>query len=721
MTRLDKNRFLTGVRTAASTIALMAAASAAIAAEPDGADRKIADGWLEIEANEARFDPETRTYTAKGDVVITYEQRTVKAARVVYDEETGEVTAAGGVTLRDPGGTVIYAERVQLTRDLEDGFIEGIQALLADGSHLAAREGRREGGNRNTLSYAVYSPCEICAGEEPLWQIKARRVVHDQEDRTLRYKDAFLEVKGVPVFYLPWFSHPDPTVDRRTGLLPPDFSTDSQLGVGIKIPFYWAPNDHRDFTIAPKWTSNEGPILFGEYREHVGYGTHRLEGSVTRPIERDANNEPTGERILRGHVFGNARYKLDGNWRGGFDVAWASDDTYLKRYDISRADRLRNNLFIDRLDPRSYFAVNAFTFQGLRQEDIQDQIPVILPLIEYHYRSKPGWRGSVWSTEGNFLALHRVDGRDMYRMSLGGEWALPYTTASGQKLRLSLRSRGELYAIHDAEQPDATWTESRIAPMAALEWRWPFVRRIGAAQHVIEPVANIVAAPEDKNPTDIPNEDSLDFEFSDLNLFRLNRSPGFDIWEDGTRASYGLRYKLLSAGGAQGSVLVGQSWRFTGRSPFPARTGLDDDRSDIVTGITLNVPGYFDLHHSMRINEGDLSIERNQVELYAGPPSFRVRLGYLDAGPQGFDPNLPEREEVDVAAHIRLTDTWSTDAQLVQSFDEEVGTIRWAFGVTYEGTCLRLQTTLERNYARDRDIQPTTSVFFRISLVNLGG
>lgn len=717
MRRRRKNTILTGLYAAASTIALTAAMSVAVAAEPEP---EPAPGWLQIDADEARFDPETGTYTAEGDVVITYEGRTVKAARVVYDRETGEVTATGGVTLRDPGGTVIYAESVRLTDDLEEGFIEGVQALLSDGSHLAATEGRREGGNRNALSYAVYSPCEICEGEEPLWQIKARRVVHDQEDRTLRYRDAFLEVKGVPVFYLPWFSHPDPSVDRRTGLLPPDFSTDSQLGVGIKVPFYWSPNDHRDFTIAPKWTSSEGTILFGEYREHVGYGTHQLEGSITHPIERDENNEPTGDRILRGHIFGTARYGLDRHWRSGFDVAWASDDTYLKRYDITRADRLKNNLFVDRLDAQSYFAVNAYSFQGLRQEDIQDQIPVILPLTEYHYRSRPGWRGSTWSADGNVLALHRVDGADMYRMSVSGEWTLPYTTPNGQKLRLTLRNRGDLYVNHDTDRVDATWVESRIAPMAAVEWRWPFVRHDGSARHVVEPVVNLVGAPEDKNPADIPNEDSLDVEFSDLNLFRLNRSPGLDVWEDGTRANYGLRYKLLTAGGVQGSVLVGQSWRFTGESPFPARTGLDDDRSDIVTGVTLNIPGFFDLHHSMRLDEGDLSIERNQVELYAGPPSYRLRLGYLDAGPQGFDPNLPKREEVDIAAHIRISESWSTNARLVRSFDNDVGTIRWAFGVTYEGTCLRLQTTLERNNLRDRDIQPTTSVFFRISLLHLG-
>jgi LPS-assembly protein len=686
------------------------------AAAPDNKPQDL----LEIEADKATYDADKKLYTAEGNVVLNYQGRSVRADRVTYDEGKSEVHATGNVVLRDPSGAVFVADDVQLTDDLERGFIKGVQGILADGSQLAAAQGERN-GTKSTLSYAVYSPCEVCDGKTPLWQIKARQVVHDEADKTLRYKDAVLEVKGLPVFYLPYFEHPDPTVDRRTGFLTPNFSTDSELGLGIEVPFYWAPSPNRDFTITPKITTNEGVILFGQYRENVGFGSHQIEGSITRPKERDANNELTGDREIRGHIFGTGRYDLGDSWNGGFDVAWASDDTYLRRYDISRADSLTNNLFVDKITNHTYFAVNTYAFQGLRQEDVQDRIPIILPMVDYQYRSDPGFLNGTWTAQGNMLALQRREGDDMYRLSGSASYEVPYTNDLGQVYKLTAAFRSDLYFIHDPDKVDDTSSvEGRTAPSVALDWSWPFARSVGHTEHIIEPVVSFVAAPDDKkNP--IPNEDSIDVQFSDLNLFRHDRSPGFDIWESGVRANYGLRYSVVGEGGVQGSVLLGQSWRLTGQSPFPADSGLGDHRSDIVTGVTLTIPGWLDLHHSMRLDDNSLHIEMNQVELYAGPTDARLRVGYLDAAAQGFDTSLPHREEINLGGFLRLSDSWSTSGTIIQSFDNAVGTIEWEYGVTYQGRCIRIETSLRRNYARDRDIRPTTSVFVKIALANLGG
>lgn len=706
-----------------TALAGMAPVTAALAQDEPEAERPAAlpDGWLTIDADRGSYAEDGQLYIAEGNVHIEYRGRTLDADRVEYSEKTGQVKATGNVVLRDPSGAAFTTQEVELTDDLGEGVIKGLQAVLADGSQLAAESATRAGGNRTTLSYAVYSPCQVCSDEKPLWQIKARKVVHDQEDRTLRYRDAVMEIKGVPVFYLPYLEHPDPTVDRRTGLLTPGFSTDSELGFGVEIPFYWAPSDSVDFTITPKWTSNEGIILQGEYRQNVGFGTQQFAGSITRPQRRDDNNLRTDDTITRGHIFGNGRYDLGNTWRGGFDIAYATDDTYLRRYNISRADSLTNNFFIDHISERELLSIDAYTFQGLRREDVQKQIPIILPMVDYQYRSLPGWRNSYWSTGANFLALNRVDGIDMYRLSGTGRWDLPYTNGLGQQFRFTAEVRADMYVINDPERHTDADVDGRAAPSLAVDWSWPFARvTSGGLQHIIEPIASIVVAPDESNPDRIPNEDSIDVQFSDLNLFRHNRSPGFDIWESGTRANYGVRYSLFADSGVHASMLVGQSWRLSGQSPFPASSGLDDDRSDIITGMMVSVPGIVELHHSMRLDEKDLSIEKNQVQLYAGPENWNIRLGYLDVTAQGFDTSLPHREEINLGAYARISEEWSASGSIIQSFDRDVDTIEWEVGVTYQSRCIRLETTLRRNYAEDRDIRPSTSVFFKIALANLG-
>ena len=679
-----------------------------------------AKGWLQIDADHGGYDPDGKIYTAEGHVVIQYEGRTLTADKVTYDEAAGEVTASGNVVVTDPSGAAFATDEVRLTSDLASGVIKGFQGVLPDGSQLAAASAERTGGNRTVLHYAVYSPCTVCDDEAPLWQIKARKVIHDQAERTLRYRDAVMEVKGVPIFYIPYMEHPDPTVDRRSGLLTPNFTTDSLLGFSVELPFYWAPSATRDFTFTPKITSNEGIIMFGEYRENVGYGTHVLSGSITHPDRRDINGDRTGTKIYRAHVFGDGRYDLGKQWTGGFDIAWASDDTYLRRYDISRADSLTNNFFLNRFTEHTMLSVDAYAFQGLRQEDVQDQIPIILPLISYQYQSSPGWQNSRWKVDGNTLALHRVDGINMYRMSGESSWEVPYTNALGQQFRFTTAMRGDVYLIDDPSRPGGAYVEGRAAPSAALDVSWPFARMAGHFQHIIEPIVSVVAAPDESNPDRIPNEDSIDVQFSDLNLFRHNRSPGFDVWESGVRANYGIRYSIFSDSGVQGSFLIGQSWRLSGQSPFPMNSGLDDNRSDVVMGMMLSVPGWVELHHSVRFDEQTWKIQKNQLQLFAGPEKLQVKLGYLDAAPQGFDTSLPRREEVNLGAHVKLSNDWSADGTLIQSFDKSVNTIEWEFGLTYESRCLRLQTSLRRNFAEDRDIRPSTTLFIKISLANLG-
>lgn len=710
--------------TALATLTVVPAAQAADKALPVASsaakDDAPAKGWLQIDADHASYDPDTKIYSAQGHVVIQYEGRTLYADEVTYDQASNEVTAKGDVVLKDPSGAQLATSEVMLTSDLATGVIKGLQAVLPDGSQLAAESADRTGGNRTVLHYAVYSPCTICDGQEPLWQIKARKVIHDEATRTLMYRDAVMEVKGVPIFYVPYLEHPDPTVDRRTGLLTPNFTTDSLLGVSVELPFYWAPSATRDFTFTPKITSNEGVILFGEYRENVGFGTQSLSGSVTHPDRRDAMGNRTGTKIWRAHVFGNGRYDLGNKWNGGFDIAWASDDTYLRRYDISRADSLTNNFFVSRYTDHTLLSIDSYAFQGLRQEDVQNKIPVILPMINYEYNSPAGWQGSRWSVRGNFLAMHRVEGVNMYRWSGKGSWAVPYTNDLGQQFRLTTAFRGDLYLINDPNNPGSDYFEGRAAPSVALDWSWPFARTDGHFQHVIEPVVSVVAAPEESNPQRIPNEDSIDVQFSDLNLFSHDRSPGLDIWESGVRATYGLRYSLFSDTGVQGSMLLGQSWRISGQSPFPENSGLGSDRSDLVMGLMLAVPGWLELHESVRLDQRHLKIQKNQLQLFAGPPKLQVRLGYLDAAPQGFDLSLPRREEINLGAHVKLSDDWAADGVLIQSFDKSVNTIEWEFGLTYESRCLRLQTTLRRNFAEDRDIRPSTTLFVKISLLNLG-
>ncbi|MEE8172944.1 MAG: LptA/OstA family protein, partial [Alphaproteobacteria bacterium] len=241
-------------------------------------------------ADTLTYDETRGIVTASGNVEISQGHRVLIADRVTYNEAQDMMTASGGVTLLEPSGEVLFADYLELSDEMRDGVMRNIRLLLDENTRIAANSARRSGGNRTEMRKAVFSPCKICPldpEEAPLWQIKAVRVVHDQEARDIAYYDAWLEIFGIPVAYTPYFEHPDPTVKRRSGLLAPTYGSSSTLGVQLTTPYYWNIAPHRDATFKPKFTSDEGVVWGAEYREQTLTGGYTVDGSVTYGDERD--------------------------------------------------------------------------------------------------------------------------------------------------------------------------------------------------------------------------------------------------------------------------------------------------------------------------------------------------------------------------------------------------------------------------------------------------
>jgi LPS-assembly protein len=80
----------------------------------------------------------------------------------------------------------------------------------------------------------VYTPpvkvCKAHPEQAPTWQLKSDKIIHDQERELVEYHHAWLEMWGWPIFYTPYFSHPDPAVKRKSGFLMPTYSHGRDLG-----------------------------------------------------------------------------------------------------------------------------------------------------------------------------------------------------------------------------------------------------------------------------------------------------------------------------------------------------------------------------------------------------------------------------------------------------------------------------------------------------------
>lgn len=682
-----------------------------------------ADGAYLLKSDEMTFDESLGLVVARGNVEISQGARVLMAETVTYNQKTDIMTASGNVSMLEPSGDVLFSDYAEFTDDLKTGTINSIRMLMTDNSRLAANGGRRLGGVTTEMTKAVYSPCELCSQDPsraPLWQIKAVRVTHDAVAKSVEYRDATLEMFGLPVLYLPYFSHPDPTVKRQSGFLFPSYGSSSDLGTFIRVPYYWAISDDKDLTFSPTYTTSQGMVWAGEYRQRLVNGEFQFSGSYTEPTD-----PPVGADT-RGHIRGRGRFDIDDTWRTGFNLDRATDDTYLRRYGFGSNNKtLISNAFVEGFSGRSYANLQAMTFQGLRVTDDPGKTPLILPMADYNFRGTPDNSGARWNFDASVLSLTRDEGTSSARLSTKTSWNLPYVASTGEIYGVTASLQADAYNVSDVTDPtygrqDDGYT-GRVFPQLKLDYRYPFSKQSGSVTQLLEPIAGMVISPRGGNPAKLPNEDSQDIEFDDTNLFADSRFTGVDRVEGGQRLLYGLRGGLYGEGGGSTTAFVGQSYRLNDDSEFAPGTGLSDQLSDVVGRLTISPTNTLDIMYRFRANAEDMTSRRNEVKLGIGNASkLRLDLSYffIDADPS--NTQFGDREEVYASLQGGITKHWSAFAFTRNDLADDGGFLGVGAGLRYIDECLIFQTSMTRRFTYDRDVVPSTTLLFQFVFKNLG-
>ncbi|HXV23546.1 MAG TPA: LPS assembly protein LptD [Alphaproteobacteria bacterium] len=695
-----------------------------------GAELPSEDQPVLLMADEVSYDRDLGVVTARGNVELSQGDRILLADTLTYNERSGTVAASGNVSLLEPNGDVAFADYVELTSGLREGVIRDIRVLLADGSRIAANGGRRR-GETTEFAKGVYSPCPLCEEDPtraPLWQLKAVRVTHDREGHRIEYRDAWLEMYGVPIAYTPYFSHPDPTVTRQSGLLVPEFSFSNSLGPSVRIPYYFTLGPSADATFEPIVTSKQGIVLGGEYRRLLRTGEVDVNGSITRADRQDEDQGETENDVIRGHIDGKARFDHDENWRLGADLERASDKTYRRLYDFGNERTLTSQAFAERFEERSYGIGRGLWFEGLRDEDNNDEFPLISPEVIHHYVGEPWGTGNYLTFDAGLLNLSRLEGRDSRRLHSQAGWHLPYTSRHGFLVEIGATIEADGYWVNDVD-PDSTEVNpadgedgitGRIFPQLSAELRYPMVKYSERFTQVIEPTVAVIAAPEDPNPDLIPNEDSQDFELDETNLFDPDRTTGIDQADGGQRVDYGMEWSAYGAKGGAVSAFLGQSYRFSKSEDFAPGSGIEDDLSDLVGRVDLAPIPDLDLIYRFRLDSRDLAAHRNELQLAAGTPDLNLRLSYIFLDDETDTQEFGDREEIFGLLRGRISENWS--GSLFGRRDLELDRfLSYGFGLTYENWCLAISAEIRREEFDDQEIDPETKVLLRITFKTLGG
>ena len=725
------------INASATTPAVTApAASSAAAAPIDSANGPP----IGFEADRVEYSDSTQAVTASGNVVLRREGRSLKADSVTWSRQTGKITANGNIRMVDADGNQLFADKLDLTDEFETGSMENLLLALREGGRLAAVSGERIANGNIILSYASYTACDVedahgCP-KSPSWRVTSKNVVYDPHAKTVHFRGARLELFGIRLMPLPGLSL---ATDGRaiSGLLIPNFRFTPSNGVEIAESYYQRLSNNRDISATAFFYTKAAPMASIQYRALTDLGAYQvtLYGTSSTLIPVDGVST-IGERQFRGYVFANGKFQLTPNWSVTASVRRVTDRTFLNRYDISKDDRLRSTIEVERIDANSYLSIAGWATQTLRSGDNQGLVPVALPAIDYRRRIAGPVIGGTIELQANSLGIMRSAGQDTQRAFASAQWTLDRLTRGGQQLSLTALVRGDLYhsSYNDLTataiyRGNPGWQTRGVATLA-FDAKWPLIGSLFGGTQVFTPRVQLAATPNVPNLV-IPNEDSRAIDLQDSNLFALNRFPGYDRVEDGVRLTVGFDWQF-DAPRWRIKTTLGQSYRLTNNPVlFPDGTGLSDRVSDIVGRTEIEYRNFVKLTHRFRIDKSSGAFRRNEIDASIGSQSTYVEVGYslLDRNISGIE-DLNDSEELRAAGRVAFARYWSLFGSGVFSLSENpkdvalVGKgfqpLRTRLGIAYQDDCLELGVTWRRDFVTTGDAKRGDTFEVRFALRNLG-
>ncbi len=758
---------------------------------PDG----LTPDAVYIEADAAARNGDLITAEAAGAdrVLARFRDSTLRAGAISYDLGLGIATADRRVEFIDPEGNIVFASHLELDSDLKAGVAVDFATRFRNGASLAAATVVRRSENVNELNYALFTPCPICDAEgnpqEPSIAIQAEKVVQDEDLRAIVYRNAVFRVGGVPVFYLPFFAHPDPTVERASGFLAPLPSYTEGRGLSLEVPYLRVVSPSEDWLISPQINSDVAPLLNLQWRRRFGDGMIVARGGYTYErsfgdfdLDNDGDAESNvkyGDRTSRSYLLSQGRFDPDGPWRWGFTAERVSDKTLFDRYYVrdpyqdnglyyGDRRRLITQLYAERQTARSYVSVAAFALQSLRvtrfdpvtpalnEFEADGALPLVAPLIEARWEPGGPLLGGRLRLRGSAVSLYRDDyvgspvlrpqiipagptlglpGVDSRRVSGQAEWRRTLISPLGIRWEPFIDIRGDLYSVSGLP-PMLGLEDEAIARGRAttgLDISYPLFRRVGPdADLILEPMAQLsVSTDPDLDPR-IPIEDSQTLELDESSLFRIDRFPGYDLYEGGPRLTVGARATLRWDQGRQASLFIGRSYRADAESAFltqipdaPAQlydpTGLAAQSSDWVVQGSFSPSdrirgwGHATIDSAGEIRRGEVAVDGRWGRRNLATVSYIVDRSNPLAGPLNRN-----YEFVQLSGQQFVYGNWGVAASGIADLERDIIT-RSEVGLLFDDDCFRFEIGVRRDNTRVRPSGPSESIYVRLNLATFGG
>ena len=642
--------------------------------------------------------------------------KTIKSDLIEYNVKTEEMKASGNTEMINESGQRVKLENLTISKN--NITTSDIELWLGQHVYIRAEEITKD--NTETIAKnAEFTACDGCDDYGNAWGIFGKKIIHDADEKMLYFHDASFWVYNdtLPVFWLPYYEMPDPSVKYKTGLLTPSFNSTNGMGLQVNVPLYINFSNTHDLTTTFSYLTKENPLFQVEHRLNLTHSEFRTNGSFTHNKE--------GEN--RWHIYNDDKIELGENARAYIYIARTSDKTYLQKYGFyDYQPYLDSGAKIELFGQTSYVVADSHIFQELReaggnQHSISGNI---VPNIRGTYQTNPFFKETYLTVSGDVLGV-AGDDSDSQRIIGEARIVSPWTLWYGNRITASVAARYDIYnfdntPIYDNGQIDNSFSgvKSRFLPSGYVEWGLPLYSVKNSWTYIIEPRARLtIMQHTQKDDVFALNNDSAGRFLSDTTLFSNNRFAGLDVWENGNFVDYGARWAAFN-NNHNVEIFLGQTYDFNTESTDKNfnENGFRNGFSDYVGRISYSQK-YFQISSRFRFDRESMELGHIENSVYVGKREYYLTMGHIwDTRPiDVFSTDDKDTHEISAGAGLTLTNRIRVAGSVIYNAYEHI-VQRHSAGLFYEHPCYHFSLEYSRDNTVKNDYVGNTTFRFKFGL-----
>ena len=714
-----------------------------------------------FEGDYAEYDKDLKLLKSKGPTTIkTSEGYILKGSDVSFDNQNNLITSSNPATILDLENNKIYLERFEYdtnknffksngnvkvidirnnTYNFSQIFIdEKKREILGtdnktylNGSIFKIKEGNKPRIFANTVSIknentkfnkSIFTLCDYRKNDKcPPWSVQAKEMTHDKKKKTIYYKNAVIKIFDLPIFYAPKLSHPDPTVDRKSGFLPPIFDNNKNLGTGFALPYFWAINKDKDLTIRSKIFTAEHPLILGEYRQAFMNSDLVLDLGYTGGYKEATATKKSGDKS---HIF--AQFSKNFKGRNNTDnnlnlsLQHVSHDKYLKLYKIRsnlakyETDTLENTLDFTHENDNLFFGLQASMFENLK-DSYEDKYEYIYPDAALSTNLFNNQFGSL-DFQTNYKA-HNFDTNKHTKFLINDfDWKFKrFYFPSGLQGRFLGKIRNVNYEAKNTTFKKTGASLFKEDPTNELFGAIGYLTEIDLIKetknnstHSLTPKILLRYAPGHMR------KESKYTRIKPRNVFTLDRLNSYNNLESGASSSLGFDYKIKNKKGKFDFSLA-QIINDKENKKMPSSSSLDEKLSDVIGKSKFTSSGSkVGLTYEYALDQNYKNLNYNGIESTFDLNPIKINFGYVQ-----------EKKHIGNLEYLTTKLDYSKNQNNLLSFKTKRSLVTNSaeyYNLSYEylNDCLRAGLVYRREFYNDSELEPENSIMFKVTLIPFG-